>query len=66
MNSIDKPKDLRRSFSSSRTYFWTETSSADTGSSATISFGFTASARTMPMRWRAVAGETGHDWARVL
>ena len=30
----------------------TETSSADTGSSQTISFGCTASARAMPRRWR--------------
>ena len=31
---------------------WIETSSAETGSSQTISFGSTASARAMPMRWR--------------
>ena len=31
---------------------WIETSSAETGSSQTISFGDTASARAMPMRWR--------------
>ena len=31
---------------------WIDTSSADTGSSATISLGLTASARAMPMRWR--------------
>ena len=31
---------------------WIETSSADTGSSSTMSFGSTASARAMPMRWR--------------
>ena len=30
----------------------TETSSAETGSSATISLGLTASARAIPMRWR--------------
>ncbi len=29
-----------------------DTSSADTGSSQTMSLGFTASARAMPMRWR--------------
>src|SRR5688500_10337605 len=31
---------------------WIETSSAETGSSAMISLGLTASARAMPMRWR--------------
>ena len=31
---------------------WIETSSADTGSSHTTSFGLSASARAMPMRWR--------------
>ena len=31
---------------------WIETSSADTGSSSTMSFGSTASARATPMRWR--------------
>ena len=31
---------------------WIETSSAETGSSATISFGRSASARAMPIRWR--------------
>jgi hypothetical protein len=31
---------------------WTETSSADTGSSATMSAGDSASARATPMRWR--------------
>ncbi len=31
---------------------WIETSSAETGSSATMNFGSTASARAMPMRWR--------------
>ena len=31
---------------------WIETSSADTGSSQTISFGRSASARATPMRWR--------------
>ena len=34
------------------TWAWIETSSAETGSSQTISFGSTASARAMPMRWR--------------
>ena len=31
---------------------WIETSSAETGSSATTSFGFSAMARATPMRWR--------------
>ena len=31
---------------------WIETSSAETGSSPTISSGFSARARAMPMRWR--------------
>ena len=34
------------------TWAWIETSRADTGSSAMITFGSTASARAMPMRWR--------------
>ena len=44
----------RRCSSSSRlmTPAWIDTSSADTGSSSTISFGSSASARAMPMRWR--------------
>ena len=45
----------RRSCSSaSRLMTWacTDTSSADTGSSATMNRGFSASARAMPMRWR--------------
>ena len=31
---------------------WIETSNADTGSSHTTSFGLSASALAMPMRWR--------------
>ena len=31
---------------------WIETSSAETGSSATMNSGASASARAMPMRWR--------------
>ena len=31
---------------------WIDTSSADTGSSATLKRGLTANARAMPMRWR--------------
>jgi hypothetical protein len=34
------------------TWAWTETSSALTGSSATISFGCVTSARAIAMRWR--------------
>jgi hypothetical protein len=34
------------------TWAWIDTSSADTGSSATTSFGFSASARAIAMRWR--------------
>ena len=34
------------------TWAWIETSSAETGSSATSSLGFSVSARAMPMRWR--------------
>jgi hypothetical protein len=34
------------------TWAWIDTSSAETGSSATISFGRSASVRAMPMRWR--------------
>ena len=41
-----------RSRSRLTTCAWIETSSAETGSSATISFGLSASERAMPMRWR--------------
>jgi hypothetical protein len=34
------------------TWAWMDTSRADTGSSATISFGLTARARAIPIRWR--------------
>ncbi len=34
------------------TWAWMDTSSAETGSSATISLGSRASARATPMRWR--------------
>ena len=49
-----RPDPARRCRSTSRliTCAWIETSSADTGSSQTISRGSTASARAMPMRWR--------------
>ena len=41
-----------RSWSRLSTCAWTETSRAETGSSATMKSGSTASARAMPMRWR--------------
>ena len=41
-----------RSSSRFTTCAWIETSSAETGSSATISCGLSASARATPMRWR--------------
>src|SRR5216117_2536332 len=44
---------------------WMDTSSAETGSSATMSFGLTASARAMPMRWLA-AGELVRVTAQVV
>ena len=34
------------------TWAWMDTSSAETGSSAMMSLGFTDRARAMPMRWR--------------
>ena len=40
------------SWSRLTTWAWIETSSAETGSSATSSFGCSVSARAMPMRWR--------------
>ena len=52
MNSSASPSRVRRSASSARTCAWTETSSAETGSSATMKSGSVASARAMPMRWR--------------
>jgi hypothetical protein len=44
---------------------WIETSSAETGSSPTISSGFSASARAMPMRWRCPP-ESGDPVAALL
>ena len=52
MKRYVSPKSCWRSFSRLRICAWIETSSADTGSSQTISFGLSASARAMPMRWR--------------
>ena len=41
-----------RSISRLMTCAWIDTSSAETGSSPMMSFGLSASARAMPMRWR--------------
>ena len=41
-----------RSWSRLITCAWIDTSSAETGSSATSSLGFSVSARAIPMRWR--------------
>src|SRR3989304_4407058 len=38
---------------------WIDTSSADTGSSATMNVGCTASARAVPMRWRRAPAHPG-------
>ena len=46
------PRSRWSSRSRLSTCAWIDTSSADTGSSATISFGFSAIARATPMRWR--------------
>ena len=47
-----RPSSYWRSSIRFTTCAWIDTSSAETGSSATTSFGFSASARAMPMRWR--------------
>ena len=52
MKTYVSPSSSCRSASRFTTCAWIETSSAETGSSATISRGFSASARAMPMRWR--------------
>ena len=52
MNSSARPSRLRRSASSASTCACTDTSSAETGSSATRKSGPVASARAMPMRCR--------------
>ena len=52
MKMYVSPNSDCRSFSRLRICACTETSSAETGSSQTISFGFTASARATPMRCR--------------
>ena len=52
MNSIARPSERCRSSSRFSTCACTDTSSAETGSSATTKTGSTASARAMPIRWR--------------
>ena len=52
MNRIARPSSTWRSRIRARMSAWTETSRADTASSATSTSGRTASARAMPMRWR--------------
>ena len=44
---------------------WTETSSADTGSSAISTFGSSASARAMPTRWRWPPENCRGRWSRA-
>ena len=52
MNTYVRSNSRCSSFSRFSTCACTDTSSADTGSSQTISLGRMASARAMPMRWR--------------
>ena len=52
MNSIVSEKLLAQIASRLITCDWIDTSSADSGSSATMNSGSTASARATPMRWR--------------
>ena len=52
MNSSVRSSASWRSTSRLMICAWIETSSAETGSSATMRSGSTASARAMPMRWR--------------
>ena len=52
MKMYDRPRRCCRSRNRLMTCAWIETSSAETGSSHTISRGSTASARAMPMRCR--------------
>ena len=52
MNSSARPNSRCKSCSRLTICAFTETSSADTASSQTISSGSAASARAMPMRWR--------------
>ena len=52
MKRYDRPNSACRSMSRLMTCACTDTSSAETGSSQTITFGSTASARAIPSRWR--------------
>ena len=52
MKTNAMPRSLRRFSSRFITWAWMDTSSAETGSSATLIFGWVASARAMPMRCR--------------
>src|SRR5262249_5374100 len=52
MNRYVRPNLAGRSSSRFTICAWIETSRAETGSSATISLGFTARARSIPIRWR--------------
>ena len=52
MNMYVSPKSFCRLASRLTTCAWIETSSAETGSSSTISDGLSASARATPIRWR--------------
>ena len=52
MKTYVSPNSCCRSLSRLRICACTDTSSAETGSSQTISFGLTASARATPIRWR--------------
>ena len=52
MKRYVSPKSRCRSLSRFRICAWIETSSAETGSSQTISFGLSASARAIPIRCR--------------
>ena len=52
MKTIVRPSVRWRSRRRLRICAWIDTSSADTGSSATISDGLSAIARATPMRWR--------------
>ena len=52
MKTSVRPSSRCRSRSRLRICAWIETSSAETGSSAMISFGLSASARATPMRCR--------------
>ena len=52
MNRYVRPNCSLSSSSRFSTCAWIDTSKAETGSSHTMSFGFTARARAMPTRWR--------------